>query len=89
MRAARIVGFALLALVAEAGWAADPSGSAGESIYLHGVLGSGAPLIGARGADGLEAKGANAACVNCHQRSGLGTFEGYNQALTIPPITGL
>jgi len=91
VRAARIVavGFALLALFSEAGWPAEPSGSAGESIYLRGVLGSGMPLIGARGSDGLEVNGADAACVNCHQRSGLGTFEGYNQYLTIPPITGL
>ena len=91
MRAARIVaaGFALLALFSEAGWPAELSGSAGESIYLHGVLGSGKPLAGARGSDGLEVNGADAACVNCHQRSGLGTFEGYNQYLTIPPITGL
>jgi hypothetical protein len=91
VRAARIVGvgFALLALFSEASWPAEPSGSAGESIYLHGVLGSGMPLTGARGSDGLEVKGAGAACVNCHQRSGLGTFEGYNLSLTIPPITGL
>jgi hypothetical protein len=91
VRAARIVavGFALLAVFSEAGWPAEPSGSAGESIYLRGVLGSGMPLIGARGSDGLEVNGADAACVNCHQRSGLGTFEGYNQYLTIPPITGL
>lgn len=49
MRAARIVGagFALLALVSEAGWPAEPSSRAGESIYLHGLLGSGMPLIGA------------------------------------------
>ena len=94
MRTARLLGFgfALLGLSSVAGWTAEPSASAdpGESIYLHGVLGSGAPLVGARGgASGLDAKGADAACVNCHQRSGLGSFEGYNEALTIPPITGL
>ena len=91
MRAARVlgVGFTLLGLVAEASWSAQPSDDAGESIYRHGVLSSGAPLVGARGGNGLEAKGADAACVNCHQRSGLGSYEGYNQYLTIPPITGL
>jgi cytochrome c553 len=92
VRTARLLGFVvvLLGLSAGAGWSAEPSDRVGESIYLHGVLGSGAPLVGARGgANGLDAKGMDAACVNCHQRSGLGSFEGYNQALTIPPITGL
>jgi hypothetical protein len=51
------------------------------------VLGSGAPLDAVR-AGGLSAKGEQVACVSCHQRSGLGTFEGYNLDVTIPPITG-
>jgi len=57
---------------------------AGPAIYLRGVLGSGAPLAAAR-EDGLVTTGADAACVSCHQRSGLGTTEGR---LSIPPITG-
>ena len=64
-----------------------PAG-AGESIYLRGVLGSGAPLEGIR-PDAPKANGTEVACVNCHQRSGLGTSEGYNLNITIPPITGL
>jgi len=64
--------------------AAGPAVS-GESIYLRGVLGSGAPLEGKREDAGVDAQGAQAACVNCHQRSGLGSTEGSN---TIPPITG-
>jgi hypothetical protein len=90
VRSARLFGFgfALLGLSAGPGWTAEPSDSAGESIYLHGVLGSGVPLVGAR-SNGLDAKGMDAACVNCHQRSGLGSFEGYNDALTVPPITSL
>ncbi len=64
---------------------AGPGGdAAGPSIYLRGVLGSGAPLEGTRGAGGAVA-GADAACVNCHQRSGLGTVEGR---VSVPPITG-
>lgn len=59
--------------------------NAGESIYLHGVLGSGAPLAGSREGAGTGAQGADAACVNCHQRSGLGSKEGN---YFIPPITG-
>ena len=48
------------------------------------MLPSGQPLIGRREA-GLAVKGADAACVNCHRRSGLGATEGRT---TIPPITG-
>jgi cytochrome c553 len=79
---------ALFALAATSAYALAPQPSAGESIYLHGVLPSGVPLEGKRQSSGLAAKGADAACVSCHQRSGLGTFEGYNLAVTIPPITG-
>src|ERR1700722_3422646 len=76
-----------LGLFASVGAAEMPAG-AGESIYLRGVLGSGAPLEGIR-PDAPKASGTEVACVNCHQRSGLGTSEGYNLNITIPPITGL
>jgi Cytochrome c len=77
----------LLGLAALVGWTADASpANLGESIYRRGVLGSGAPLEGSREAGGLRSKGADAACVNCHQRSGLGSAEGRT---LIPPITGL
>ena len=56
----------------------------GQAIYLRGVLGSGAPLEAVREA-GVRTSGASAACVNCHQRSGLGSEEGR---ISIPPITG-
>jgi hypothetical protein len=68
--------------------AAAAPGAAGESIYLRGVLGSGAELEGTRDG-GMSTRGAAIACVTCHQRSGLGMAEGYNLAITIPPITGL
>ena len=73
------------------GAAVEPSlGAAGEAIYLRGVLRSGEPLEAAGKFEGVPSvKGADAACVNCHQRSGLGTSEGYNLYLTVPPITGL
>ena len=58
--------------------------SAGDGIYLHGVLPSGEPLRGEREA-GQHVDGTDAACVNCHRRSGLGAAEGRG---FIPPITG-
>ncbi|TGN95302.1 c-type cytochrome [Burkholderia sp. USMB20] len=70
--------------------AAAPSASAepadadaGEAIYRRGILGSGAPLEAVH-QDGVRLRGAAAACINCHRRSGLGSKEGNN---TIPPIT--
>ena len=65
--------------------AESPSADIGESIYRRGVLASGAPLRGTRQVGSLGLVGAEAACINCHRRSGLGSREG---TLTIPPITG-
>jgi hypothetical protein len=59
--------------------------SAGEAIYRRGVLPSGAPLVGQReGSSAVE--GAEAACMRCHRRSGLGAIEGRS---SIPPISAL
>jgi len=66
------------------GVAGRSEGGAGQSIYLQGVLGSGAPLAATR-EDGLVTTGTDAACVNCHQHSGLGSVEGR---VSIPPVTG-
>jgi hypothetical protein len=55
----------------------------GQSIYRDGRLASGAPVRAKRG-DGVV-QGAAAACVNCHRRSGLGSYEG---SVLIPPIIG-
>ena len=79
---------ALLGLAAASAYALARQPGAGESIYLRGVLPSGALLEGKRQAAGLSARGADAACVSCHQRSGLGTYDGYNFDVTIPPIAG-
>jgi hypothetical protein len=89
VRTPRLLGFslALLGLLAAAARSAEPPADVGESIYRYGMLGSGAELEGVR-QGGVAVKGAAAACVNCHQRSGLGAYEGYNEAITIPPITG-
>jgi hypothetical protein len=64
----------------------------GEAIYRNGVLASGAPLEGQRerGAGlggGLVTKGADAACVNCHLRSGLGSISN-DRRVSIPPVAG-
>jgi hypothetical protein len=64
--------------------ALSPEEAAGEAIYLRGVLRSGAPLDGTR-PGGVGASGADAACVNCHQRSGLGGMEGR---MSVPPVAG-
>src|SRR5579883_2982473 len=65
--------------------AAPPSTDVGESIYSRGILGSGAELEGSRVGGGVSTRGPDAACVNCHQHSGLGSKEGN---ISIPPITG-
>ena len=58
--------------------------SQGRRIYLEGILPSGAPLTGVRFGNAVVS-GADAACVNCHRRSGMGSVEGDIQ---ISPITG-
>ena len=56
----------------------------GRRIYRDGVLPSGEPLR-ARVAGGAALMGAQAACQNCHRRSGLGTSEGGR---VVPSIAG-
>ena len=58
--------------------------SAGEQVYRQGVLPSGEPLKGERDAGG-GIEGLSAACITCHRRSGLGSWEGQS---VIPPIIG-
>jgi len=64
--------------------AAPPGPSAGENLYRRGQLPSGEPVQALR-EGGATVRGADAACVNCHRRSGLGSSEGR---ITIPPIAG-
>lgn len=64
--------------------AAPANASAAESLYRRGLMPSGEPVQATREA-GATLKGADAACVNCHRRSALGSTEGR---ITIPPIAG-
>ncbi|MDB6087112.1 MAG: hypothetical protein JWN43_4993 [Gammaproteobacteria bacterium] len=61
-----------------------PDSTVGSDLFLKGVLGSGRPLVGAR-KDAEPLIGGQAACVNCHRHSGLGSQEARS---VIPPITG-
>jgi cytochrome c553 len=83
----------LLSLLAPAAQAADvpPPAElpaqrveAGRRIYLEGVLPSGAPLR-ARREGGAIVSGTDAACVQCHRRTGLGSYEGSQ---IVPPVIG-
>lgn len=67
-----------------AGPAQQAAVNAGETIYRDGVLGSGKPLVAQR-EGGLQMQGADAACVNCHRRSGFGMTEGR---ISVPPVAG-
>jgi hypothetical protein len=66
------------------GSAGSPNTSSGERLYRHGLLASGDPVQAVRQA-GANVQGADAACINCHRRSGLGSTEGL---ISIPPIAG-
>lgn len=57
--------------------------TAAENIYRLGKYPSGKPLRGDRDI-GIPVIGSEAACANCHRRSGLGTLEGQ---IVVPPIT--
>jgi len=62
----------------------ETSYAAGQRIYREGVLPNGDALLGIR-EQGTPLVGAAAACVNCHRRSGLGSYEGTT---VVPPIIG-
>jgi len=82
--ARRVVGAAAALFLCSALGATGPSSPIGERIYREGLLASGEPLRGERvGAQSLQ--GREAACVQCHRRSGLGMVEGK---IVIPPIAG-
>ncbi|MCC8400754.1 cytochrome c [Paraburkholderia sp. MMS20-SJTN17] len=59
-----------------------PPVEVGEAIFRNGIAGDGRPVEATHQGQ-LAMKGAAAACMNCHRRSGLGSKEGNT---TIPPI---
>jgi mono/diheme cytochrome c family protein len=87
-RVGRILTAAMLLLALE-GVAMAPAGAAspaagGQSLYRDGLRASGVP-VNATVQKGVVLSGADAACVKCHRRSGLGGSEGQNP---IRPIAG-
>lgn len=67
-------------------WAACASAAAESGDAVRGrALYDGTSALRARTADGTALPPAAAACVACHRRSGLGSFEG---GVAAPPITG-
>lgn len=64
--------------------ATDDLVAAGQRIYREGVLPSGKPLTGVRLGD-VVVTAAEAACIKCHRRSGMGSVEGE---ILVAPITG-
>jgi hypothetical protein len=79
----------VLVSLASAAAAEAPDGTAqrmalAQRIYREGVLPSGEPVRAVHPGGGT-ASGAQAACVMCHRRSGMGTVEGTRVVL---PITG-
>jgi hypothetical protein len=71
-------------LAALAGAATSSPPLSGESLYRQGLLTSGQPLTAVREGT-ARLTGAEAACINCHRRSGLGEIE---SSIKIPPISG-
>lgn len=80
----RLVGLALALLLAALASPAAADAEAGRRLYEEGLLPSGAPLL-ATGVGGLRLEGRQAACINCHRRSGRGGAEGR---ILVPPVTG-
>ena len=83
---ARAAAIALSGLLGAGALAAptQPQPAVGETLYRRVLLPSAVPVQATREA-GATLTGADAACVNCHRRSGLGSTEGR---ITIPPIAG-
>lgn len=91
MKTRAVLGVAALALswgaFAFANASADGPGDAdalatGRTLFMAGKRADGTPLVAMR-AGGFTLSGAEAACVNCHRRSGFGGSEGRSY---IPPV---
>jgi hypothetical protein len=94
--ARQLAAFAALAVLASTTGAAVPGANPatseastvavlGEAIYREGALPSGKALR-AKGVNGLDLVGADAACVHCHRRSGQGGGEGRSNVRALPPL---
>jgi hypothetical protein len=85
-----LVGLALGLVVCTLGLAQSVSPASlaelemGRRIYTEGMIAPGQALTGIRYGN-TTTSGAEAACVNCHRRSGMGQVEGD---VLIPPING-
>ncbi len=64
---------------------ADTLVEQGRRIYVEGVLPDGSLLTATRFDGSSTVTGAQAACINCHRRSGYGVVEGR---VDIPPVAG-
>lgn len=84
MTAARALATVLLLAAVSAIAAMPPDWKSAEGLYREGLLATGQPLRGER-AGQPPLLGSDAACVQCHGRSGLGTVEGR---IVVPPISG-
>jgi hypothetical protein len=81
------IGLIALLLSATSAFASDiktDSILAGKNIYMYGKLSSGEDVVATTVGD-VQLTGEQAACVNCHRHSGLGSNEGSTIA---PAITG-
>jgi hypothetical protein len=83
MTAARALATVVVLAVSSA-TAAPPQWMMAEGLYRDGLLATGQPLRGER-AGQTPLLGRDAACMQCHGRSGLGTVEGR---IVVPPISG-
>jgi hypothetical protein len=81
-----VVAWALAAALMLHGAVAAPAprSGPGEQLYREGQLPTGGPLRGERAGE-PPLLGRDAACLQCHGRSGLGTVEGR---IVVPPISG-
>ncbi len=76
----------LFPLMVHGGNDTDPSNAdldSGRRIFREGLLQDGTPIEASREA-GVQLKGKEAACINCHRQSGMGRLEGR---VFVPPIT--
>lgn len=73
-----------VAIVWQTAEAAEGAAEKGREIYASGTSSSGEP-VRALGAGGIRLTGAQAACVSCHRRSGMGSREG---GFAVSAITG-